>query len=276
PALSQIGQWPVLPFLWQGRYLLYFLLSLGAYALLLQTCSPLAFILSEKWFSFLSASLFYTVGLFPLWGLPGQAFHHTFNKLRNRYLNSKKEQVIEALHLLEQSHQLIHHRLSQVIVDITHHDFSLLNEKIPTKLEALKKLKAKLQHYSWQEYLFCHTQLKSQMFAINEKMCQTEMQLQMAVKKMIKHVTSRVKEELTLLEKAVCREALMPVFPVNQYNNIKQFIKKYGTKQDLEDYEIQANITHLWCRRVEHFSLRNKHSNHNLILGQPWGGHIIR
>ncbi|MCS5709979.1 hypothetical protein [Candidatus Berkiella aquae] len=278
PALSQIGQWPLLPLLWQARYLLYFLLSLGAYALLLQTCSPLAvIILSEKWFALLSSGLFYTVGLLPLWWLLGEKLHHAFKATRNGYLNIKQDQVVEALHLLERSHQLIYHRLSQVIVDITYHDFSLLNEKIESHLQALKTLDAKLQHYSWWERLFCHAQLKSQTAVISKKLCQTETQLQMTVKRMIKHITSRVKEELTLLEKAVYHQALRPVFPANQYNNIKQFIEKYGTKEDVEHYEAQANITHLWCRRLEHFSLREKHGNqHQLMLSQPWGGHIIR
>ncbi len=259
------------------RYPLYFVLSLGAYYLLLQAISPLAVIfLSESLALLLNKVLFYTIGLLPLWSLASQYLYSTLSQIGLRWRSQKTEQIVEALFALEQAHQFMNHRLSQVIVDITHYDFALLHETITVHQCSLKQLRTMLQRYTWREKITCTHATKMQAQAICQEIDRSEVALSNITSLLIKHITARVKEELTLLQKSLHhRSALVPVFPADQYTKIKQFIREYGTADDLARYEAQANVTHLWLHKWHQFILQDSRAS-TITLQQPWGGYSLR
>jgi len=261
------------PSIWQLRYLFYFMLSLGAYYLLMQALTMIGvFILSEKWLAFISSTLFYGVGLFPLWSFCGQFFYDRWNAFVERWRLPKQAQIVEALYLLEHTQQWIGYRLSQVIVDIVRVDIDGLKMNLLQKQQALNVFKKQLPHFTFAERWLAGSALKVQARAVSDRLQRQQIELDMTIKRLIQHLTERVAQELLLLEKAQDKPLLVSPLPLKQYLQIKGFITEFGTKEDLTHFEKKTNIASLWKKQLAQCTLTNKaHSGQ-----QPWGTQVLR
>ncbi len=196
--------------------------------------------------------------------------------MKLRWGSPKIAQIVESLYALEKSQQFMNHRLSQVIVDITHHDFALLHATLSAQRRSLIQLSTMLQHFTWREKISCGQATKIQAQIVCQEIDRTQRALSKVTSQMIQHVISRVKGELILLEKSFSSRCLLaPVFPTDQYTKIKQFICEYGTPADVARYEAEANMTHSWLNKWHQFTLQDNRAA-TCTLQQPWGGHIIR
>ncbi|MGE3317905.1 MAG: hypothetical protein AB7I18_01305 [Candidatus Berkiella sp.] len=261
--------------LWQLRYLCYFMLSLGAYFLLMQAVTMAgAFILSEKLLAFISSMLFYGVGLFPFWCLSGQFLVNAWERFIGYWRLPKQSQIVEALYHLEHTQQWIGYRLNQVIIDIARADVEALRMTLLQKQQIFNSLKAQLRQFTMAEKLLVGRCLKTQARAVYDKLQKQEIELEMAIKGLIRHLTYRVKEELMLLEKSQGKSWLLPLLSAKQYLQIKVFIATLGTKDDLDDFEKKTNIAALWQNQLPQFTLADKHEHRT--QQQPWGSHVLR
>jgi|GEM_PF-7072362 len=260
---------------WKWRYLFYFLLSFCAYYLLMQAITVAAgLFLGEKILAFIASVLFYTVGLLPLWGGLSQHVYVGIHQLVNYWRAPKQAQIVEALYLLEQTQQFIGYRLNQVIIDIAHCDFDALQQMMTQKNAAISALKKQLSDFSIAQKLVLDKNIKYQAAAISNRLQMLEKDLKTAIQAVVQHMTLRVKEELTLLEKALQRETLTPVFPVSQFKKISAFIHEFGNAKQARTFETQTHITHLWQKGVDQFTWVD--SSATRPLQQPFGSHLMR
>lgn len=260
---------------WRLRYLFYFMLSLGAYYLLMQAVTMLGiFLLSEKLLAFISSTLFYGVGLLPLWWFCGQFVFSQWNHFIERWRVPKQSQIVEALYVLEHTQQWIGYRLSQVIVDIVRTDIDSLKSSLNQRQEVIQGLITQLNTFTISEKMLAGSALKCQAQRVSNRLYEQQVELEMTLQRLVDHLTSRVKEEIQLLGKPQGKSLSVPLLSIKKYLQIKKFIGELGTKGQQKNFEEQTNMATLWQKQLPQFTLLDKTKQPN--QQQPWGTHVLR
>jgi hypothetical protein len=260
---------------WQLRYIFYFLLSFIAYYLLMQAITTaFVLLLSAQVLTLISSVLFYSIALFPLWGIISQKLFFGFNRFINQRRDPKQTQIVEALFFLEQTQQFISYRLNQIIVDISHYDIDALKQMILNKRLSISELKKQLLRFNLLDKVVAGVALKNQAKVVAERLVILEGSLDTTVQALISHMTLRVEEERTLLEASLYKQTLVPSFPANQFKKISEFIHEFGTKAQISNFLKQCHIADLWQKGFEQLTFVDPSPNG--LLQQPFGKHILR
>ncbi len=260
---------------WQLRYLFYFILSFVAYYLLMQAITmAFALLLSAHALTWMSSVLFYSIALFPLWGIMSQQFFSGINRFITQRRDPKQTQITETLFFLEQTQQFIGYRLGQVIVDISHYDFDALKQMILHKRLDISELKKQLSRFSLLEKMMAGKALKDQTKAVVDRLGVLENALNTTLEALISHMILRVEEERTLLDASLNQQTLIPSFPANQFKKISNFIHELGSKTQVSDFLKQCHIAHVWQKGLEQLTFIDPSPNG--LLQQPFGTQLLR
>lgn len=274
-ALSYIGITSFFEKIWNIRYAIYLSLSLSTYYFILQIATPWIYSLfGVAAFSTISSVLFCTLGIAPLWWLGLKGSIALGKGIKNYLTHWKKEEILEALIVLDNTQTFICGRLSQSIIDIPHFDIQHLAQTAQRYEKQLEQSEFKLKRFYVGERILCKGGVSTQLEVVQSKINSQQKQIQTQLKHLTIHIAKRIGQEIELLDKHANKHVLAPILPSEQLEKLEQFVITFGDNKTLTLFKNNSNVIEKWLKKIEKFKFLQARPE-DVNYHQPWGGHDI-
>lgn len=275
PLKARLGFWFV--FLQKGRYLLYFSISLLSYYCALQLLSPVVLMFfGVNALGVVSNSLFYSLGIAPVWLWGWQSGATLWSKAYDFILARKKQNIFDSLILLENTTHFIYEKLHSTIVDISHFNINQLQSRGSEILHELKHAKNNLENYSVLEMLLCSKELKAHVNSAVTKINEAEKKLRSSLRKVAKHIASTIGDEIEYLEHGLNKKKLLGSLPAKQIQDYNRFIKRFGNRIIYVEFLKNVNPITRWSQKLIDSAFISLKEKFNGELDKPWGTHVCQ
>jgi|TARA_R110002110_G_C13470277_1_gene720488 hypothetical protein len=261
---------------WKVRFLIASILSFGLYFWFSPAIIAASTLYLGQWAGAMVTNiLFYGGALLPIWWMGLNCLKWTLNTAYEFCSYWKINEIHQSVEQIKANQKFIASRLSVGVVDIPQFNIEILENTVSARLEKLQELQKSLAHIRTSEKLIMRGMLNQSRTEVIEALKTQEKDLNDRCKLLATHISTRIKDEIQVLEKSNSKNRMTPRIPSNQIAKLKAFVKKYGDEQDLKTFETNSDILSPLLENLEANKLSYKGSN-TAFCQEPWGGYLLK